>query len=106
MVATGSRRQDGGGQTAVGAGRLHLALEPEALANDISQPRENFAQVAARLFLQQHRGSEEAHVQQGNAQGEIAQRDIQRRAQVLLVEQRAEFLAQRIGHLLARASPG
>ena len=37
----------------------------------------------------------------GTRMREIAQRDIERRAQVLLVEQRAELLAQRIGHLLA-----
>ena len=36
-----------------------------------------------------------------NALGEIAQRHFERRAQVLFVEQRAEFLAQRIGHLFA-----
>ena len=93
--------QNGGRQTPVGAGRLHLALQPEALADDVRQARENLAQVAAGLLLQQHRRSEEAHVQQRHPHAEIAQRDIQRRAQVLLVEQRAEFLAQRIGHLLA-----
>ena len=37
----------------------------------------------------------------GHALVEVAQGDIERRAQVLLVEQRAEFLAQGIGHFLA-----
>ena len=94
--------QNGGRQASVGAGRLHLSLQPEPFADDVRQARQDFAQIAARLLLQQHRRRKEAHVQQRHAHGEIAQRDIDRRAQVLFVEQRAEFLPQRIGHLLAQ----
>jgi len=82
-------------------GRFHLALEPESLADHVSQPRKNLAQVAAGLLLKQYRGSEETCVQQGNPDGEIPQCNIQRRTQVLFVEEGAEFLAKRIGELFA-----
>src|SRR2546429_103596 len=42
-------------QTPVRAGCLHLALQTEALADDVRQAREDFAEIAAGLLLQQHR---------------------------------------------------
>ena len=59
--------QNGGRQAPVGAGRLHLSLQAEALADDVGQARQNFAQVAAGLLLQQHRRGKEAHVEQRHA---------------------------------------
>jgi len=84
----------------VRAGRPDLPLEPEALADDIGQPRQDLRQIASGLFLQQHRGGEKPYVQQRNAFGEITQSRFERRSQVLFVEQRAELLAQRVRQLL------
>src|SRR5947209_4783997 len=42
-------RQNRGGQLAVRAGGLDLALQAEPLANDMREPAEYFAQIAARL---------------------------------------------------------
>ena len=83
------------------AGSLDLALQLEPLADDLPQTGEDLAQVAAGLFLQDHRRHEETHIQQGNPIRQVIERRIQRRAEILLVEQRAELQPQRVGHILA-----
>ena len=93
--------QDSRGHAAVSAGGAHLSLQAKPFANDVGQAGQNFAQVTARLALHHHRGGEKAHVEQGYPFGQVAQRQFDGRAQVLLVEERAEFHAHRIGHFVA-----
>src|SRR5579884_1173229 len=92
--------QNAGGHAPMRADRLHLAAETEALADQVGQAGQDFSQVSAGLALQQHHGNEEAHIQKRNALDEIAHRGFDRRAEVLLVEQRAELAAERIGSLV------
>ena len=92
----GQQRQNRGRQPAVRAGGFHLPLQPEPFADDVRKPAQHFAQIAAGLPLQQDSGREEANIGQGHALAEIRQRAVQRCAQILLIEQRAKLLPQRI----------
>src|SRR5439155_6483552 len=62
---------------------------------------QDFAQVAARLLLQQNRRCKEPAIEKRHANVEIVQSDIQRRPEILLVEQSPELLAQWIRNSLA-----
>ena len=95
------QRQNRGGEPAVGADRFDLAFQPESFADDVRKAVQNFAQIAARLALQQHSGRKEPHIGKRHALAEVRERAFERRAQILLIEQRAEFLAQRLVNLLA-----
>src|SRR5579885_2110388 len=99
--ADGKQRQNRGGHAAVGAGSFDLALETEPLANHVGKARKDFAQVAAGLLLEQNGGREETAIEERHPLGESMQRQIERGAEVLLVEQGAELLAERIGQFLA-----
>ena len=64
----------------------HLAQHLEPLADDVREVVENLRQVAAGVALDQHRGDEEADVEQRHPLGQLVQRVAQRQAEVLLVE--------------------
>ena len=106
------QHEDGGGRRqyrehqrrdpSVGAGSVHLALQLEPLTDDVSQTGEDLTQVAAGLFLQDHRGHEETHIQQWDPLGQVVKRRIQRGPEILLIEQGAELQPQRVGQVIAR----
>ena len=72
---------------------LDLAPDAEAVADQAADLVEDFGQVAAGLPLQDHGGDEELQIQVGDPLGQAAEAFVQGDAQVLLLEDAAEFLA-------------
>src|SRR6185312_8938247 len=89
------------GESSVRADCLDLTFQTEALADNVREAAENFAEVAAGLPLEQHGGREEAHVSKRNALAEVGEGTIERPAHVLFIEKSAKLLTERISELLA-----
>ncbi len=94
------RQQHVAGEAAVRRVHAHLALDLEALADDVREVVENLRQVAAGVALDQHRGDEEPHVEQAEALRQLVERVAQRQPEVLLIERLLELRADRIGQLV------
>jgi hypothetical protein len=94
------REQHVAGKPAVRGVHAHLAANLEPLADDVREVVQNLGKIAARFSLDEDRGREESHVEQRHAQREIVERFLHREAEILLFERRAEFGANRFGHLV------
>ena len=88
------------GEASLGGVDADLALNFEALADDVGQVVENFGEVAAGFALQHDGGDEEFYVDQGDALGEIHEGIADGHAEFLFFEEFAEFGGQRLGDLV------
>src|ERR1700722_15978236 len=77
-----------------------LALDLEALADNVGQVVENFSQVAAGFALQHDGGDKEFYVDQGDALGEIHEGVADRHAEFLFFKELAEFSGQRLSDFI------
>ena len=77
-------------------GSLHLSLQLEALPNHVGQVGEDLREVAAGLALQQHCRHEKLQIEQRHALGQVAQRHLDREAEVAFVEHFAKLARQRL----------
>src|SRR5579871_5776026 len=90
--------QQGHSEASLGGVNAHLALNLEALADDIGEIVENFGQVAARLALQHDCGDKEFHIDKGNALRQIHESIAHGHAELLLFKELAKFSGHWFGH--------
>src|SRR5271165_190553 len=88
--------QQGHGEAALGGVDPNLALDLEALADDVGQVVENFGEVAAGFALEHDGGDEEFDIDQGHALGEVHKSVAHGHAELLLLIQFAEFAGERL----------
>ena len=99
IVTIGHAHQNGGSETSVRAGGFDLTFQPEAFANNIASCV-RISPGCHRSVFAAARKTRRSACPAAERGGEVRHRHFEGRAQVLLVEQRAEFLAQRLRQLL------
>ena len=93
-------------QTSLSGINANLALNLEALADDVREVIEDFGEVAASFALQHHGRDKELHVDQGHALGEIDEGIANRHAEFLLFVELAELARDRFGYLVGNHFEG
>src|SRR4029453_9481127 len=80
------RQQHIAGEAAVRRGAPDLPQNLESLTDDVCEVVENLGEVAASLPLNQDGSDEEPHIQMRYSLGQLVQRVLQRKTEVLLIE--------------------
>ena len=84
----------------------HLAENLEPLPDDVREVVEDLGEVAAGLALDQDGGDEEPHVDERHALAQVAERVLERDAEVLLLERLLELRADGIRRLVGDHAHG
>jgi len=83
-----------------------LALNLEALANDVGEVIENFGEVAAGFALQHDGGDEEFYVDERDTLGEVHEGIANGHAELLLFKEFAELGGERVGDFVGNHFEG
>src|SRR5271165_6881443 len=89
--------QQSHGKAALGGVDANLALDLEALADDVGQVVQDFGKIAAGFALQHDGSDEEFYIDERDALGEIHEGVADGHAELLLFIEFAEFAGERFG---------